>query len=276
MPLEPPPLARRLASALSPPVRRALAGLWLDLTGLPARLADPERRGEPWQVLHNVGGGDYRATGEGVMRLLRRHAGLTADSRVLDIGCGTGRVAAHLAEALSPQGAYTGFDVSLRAVGGCRRRFASTRPDFRFAHLDLANGEYNEAGGAAETTARFPVDDGTVDVAFATSVFSHMRLPAIEAYLREAERTLSSAGRLLFTAYALTPLRREHSSLQAFGACSQVLDRGSPERMIAHDESALASAISRAGLQLIHRDLGAWARGSTYGDRQDLFVVARA
>lgn len=275
MPLDPPPLLRRLAGAASPPVRRALAGLWLDVTGLPTRLTDPRSRAAPWQTLHNVGGGDYRAAGEAVLHMLRARAGLRPDHSVLDIGCGTGRVATPLASFLTPQGRYVGFDVSRRAVQGCVRRFAASRPDFRFVHADLRNAEYNASGAAAESAYRFPADDGSVDVATATSVFSHMRLPAVAAYLAEGARVLAPDGRLLFTAYAVSPVRPA-PGLSPFGAGSHVLDLKSPERMIAHDSSAIDAALTAARLRLVGRETGRWRAGASYDGLQDLFVAARA
>src|SRR5579875_3517828 len=124
-PLMPSSSLRRAAGLLPPPVRRAAAGLMIDLRSLPVRLADPARRRDPWAFRHNVGEGDFREVGEAILRDLITHGGLHAGSRVLDIGCGTGRAALPLSTYLGAQASYVGFDVSLRAVGACRRRFAN-------------------------------------------------------------------------------------------------------------------------------------------------------
>jgi SAM-dependent methyltransferase len=88
-----PRLLRRLAGAAPAGVRRAVAGALLDLKSLPARLRDPARRAEPWAFVHNVGDGDFVAVGAQLLRNLKDHAGLVSGDRVLDIGCGNGRVA---------------------------------------------------------------------------------------------------------------------------------------------------------------------------------------
>src|SRR5579871_4883348 len=114
----------------------------MDLKSLPARFADPARRAEPWAFAHNVGDGDFLAVGAQLLGNLRDHAGLKPTDRVLDIGCGNGRVAEQLAPFLADGGSYLGFDISKAGVAGCRRRFAG-RPHLRFEHLDVRNGEYN-------------------------------------------------------------------------------------------------------------------------------------
>ena len=274
---------RRAIGYLPPPVRRASAGLWLDLIGLPTRLRDPARRGDPWQSLHNVGPGDFQQSGAGLLRDLVEFGGLRRGDHVLDIGCGVGRVALPLADYLDQTGGYVGFDISRRAVAGCRKRFARRRPDFEFVWLDVYNGDYNAGGSVAETHARFPCADGAIDLAFAASVFSHVRMETVRRYLAEAARVLRPGGRFLFTAYALTPERRSAAArgetglaLLPWGEGSMVMDPRSPERAIAHDAEALTQAIEAAGLRLAGPwRAGAWAPGGGPGGWQDIWVAEK-
>ena len=270
----PPRLLRRLAGFAPPPIRRAASGLWLDAASLPARLRDPLRRAEPWSVLHNVGGGDHAEAGRRIAALLAEHGGLVPGERVLDIGCGTGRAAVPLAEVLG-EGRYVGFDVSAAAVAACRRRLGHD-PRFRFERLDLRNGDYNRGGAVEEAQARFPVDDASVDLAFATSVFSHLRLETVTRYLQEAARALAPGGRFLFTAYTLEDGRIAAGAFdfRPFGAESGVIDPRSPERAIAHTKAAFERAIAEAGLELRAFLPGAWRAPAAYDGEQDLWCVA--
>jgi SAM-dependent methyltransferase len=274
---------RKAAGLLSPPLRRAASGAMLDLMSLPARLADPDRRRDPWQVVHNVGGGDFARAGRENLALLIEHAGLERDSRVLDIGCGTGRMAAPLAAWLNRGAGYVGFDVSESAISTCRRTVGSGRRDFQFVHADIRNREYRSGGSIAETSFRFPVEDASVDLAFATSVFSHMTLESITHYLAETRRVLKPGGRFMFTAYALTPERiaaigqgQGHLAFRPWRDDAMVIDPKSPERAIAHPLPSLVEAIRQGGFELPGEVLfGSWLPPTRYGGGQDLFIACK-
>lgn len=107
------------------------------------------------------------------------HAGLTPDSRVLDIGCGTGQMGDALADYLTDCGAYFGTDIGEEAVAFCQRRFR--RPNFRFARGTM-------------TGVPFTAADGPFDVAIFFSVFTHTFLDESVLLLAEARRLLAPAG----------------------------------------------------------------------------------
>jgi SAM-dependent methyltransferase len=267
-----PRFLRHAAGLLPPPARRAASGAMLDLLSLPARMTSLERRGEPWQALHNVGGGDFAQAGRDNLRLLIDRAGLEPSSRVLDIGCGAGRMAAPLADWLDPGAGYVGFDLSASAIAACRRRLGTKRDDFTFLHADIRNREYRARGSILETAFRFPVEDASIDIALATSVFSHMTLESIAHYLGEARRVLRPGGRFLFTAYALTPdriaaLGRSECQLpfKPWRGGAMVIDAKSPERAIAHPLPDLPGGAA----------FGCWLPPSAYAGGQDLFVAVR-
>jgi SAM-dependent methyltransferase len=271
-----PRFLRKIGGFAPPGLRRAAAGALLDLQSLPARLADPARRAEPWAFIHNVGDGDFQAVGAQLLRNLRDYATLQPDDQVLDIGCGNGRVAEQLAPFLRGAGGYVGFDISRSGVQACRRRFARA-PHMRFEHLDVWNGEYNAAGRVAELDTVFPAADGSIDVAFATSVFTHMRMAGVRRYLAESARVLRPGGRLAFTAFSLEPGREtsEVFEFKPFEEASAVIDQRYPERAIGHRREVLEAAVAEAGLKVTGAFRGAWAPPAEYDGGQDLFVVAK-
>lgn len=269
-------ILRKLSRLAPPEVRRAAVGLLTDVRSLPGRIADPDRRRDPWSVVHDVGDGDYRDLGRQIARWLVRFGGLRRDSSVLDIGCGTGRVAEPVARLLGPQGRYLGFDVSDKAIRHCQARFARD-PRFRFHHVDVQNGFYNRAGGTPESEVRFPAETDSVDIAFATSVFTHMRLASVETYIAEAARTLRPHGVLLFSAFTLEAGRERSAALpfQPFEPGSAVVNPRAPEQAIAHRREALETLVRAAGLRPDALLRGDWHPPAEYDGGQDLWVAVK-
>lgn len=181
---------------------------------------------------------------------------------MLDIGCDTGRMARHLTD--HP---YVGFDLSKAAIGMCKRR----HPQLTFIHLDVWNGDYNRGGAIAEDKVVFPASTASVDVAFAMSVFTHMRFAAMSHYLKEAARTLKPGGRFAFTAFSPRMAENRLFDFQDYDATSSVVDPRSPERAIAHALHALNHAIKDAGLTVLSVHKGNWAPPADYDGGQDLW-----
>jgi len=119
-------------------------------------------------------------------RLERVHAEIAsrlgAGDRVLDLGCGTGALAARLAR----DGAQvTGIDSSPAMLAQARQRIRSEGLEDRVALLEL---------GAVDLDTRFP--DGSFDAVTSTLVFSELSNEEIDYALAECSRLLRPAGRL--------------------------------------------------------------------------------
>jgi SAM-dependent methyltransferase len=110
-------------------------------------------------------------------------------TRFLDIGCGVGRLPIGLLSHFGALEDYTGIDVALPCIAWCERFIA--QPGVRFVHLDLANERYNPRGTPIGADFRLRLADASFDVIYAYSVFSHMRLRDMQAYLREFHRLLA-------------------------------------------------------------------------------------
>lgn len=132
---------------------------------------------------------------------LVQHCGLTKDSALLDVGCGFGRLAIGVLDRVGEIHEYRGVDVSVAAVGWCRRHVGAAHPSFQFTRLDVRNERYNPGGGAITRAFRLPFDDLTFDAAYAYSVFSHMELADIEQYLAELRRLLRPGGSAFVTLF---------------------------------------------------------------------------
>ncbi|MFO0799855.1 MAG: class I SAM-dependent methyltransferase [Gemmataceae bacterium] len=119
---------------------------------------------------------------------LLKKLGLTPDGRLLDVGCGTGLLAAAAEGYLSDRGAYFGTDLAPEAVEFCRRTYR--RPNFRFA----VNGM---------TTV--PAPDAAFDAVAFYSVFTHTYPDETALLLAEAARALAPGG-VIFADCFTSPL----------------------------------------------------------------------
>ena len=264
-PPDPPALQRALVS-----MRLRAADLLDTVSGRRDRLTPPRR------LSLYVGHGDFRATGEEFLGLFRRLVDLRAQDRVLDIGCGIGRMARVLVPVLRPPGSYDGFDIAQAGVRWCQDHYRDTPAPFRFEHADVNNSVYNAAGRDTPETYRFPYGDDAFDVAIATSVFTHLLPDAADHYLAQAARVLAPQGRL-FTTWFLTedpdapppPFKRDPATEPA-----ATTDPAAPETAVAYPEQWLRERLEANGFELQAIHAGSW-RADAGLTMQDVVIARR-
>jgi len=246
------------------------------------RLRGIDRGLTPPRSLHYVGSSDFESVGKTFFGHFKEVGGLQAEHHVLDIGCGTGRMAIPLLNYINEAGAYTGFDVARQGVAWCQKNITSRHSGFNFVHADVINDEYNPAGNIAADEFQFPVADGSQDFSFATSVFTHMRTAEVEHYLREIRRTLRPEGQAMLTFYLLDDEAKASAAKSAarpdfaheLSAGCYTIDLKMPERAIAFSLPRLHSMLDDAGLELCQPILfGSWSGRAKPFDFQDIILV---
>ena len=121
---------------------------------------------------------------------------LGAGETVLDIGCGCGRTARFLM--LRPDIRYVGFDVFKPAIDWANKHLVPLAPGrMAFEHFDAYSAHYNPRGAQKAVDVRFPVESGSMDAAFAASLFTHLLEPDAVHYLEESARSLRKGGVLV-------------------------------------------------------------------------------
>jgi SAM-dependent methyltransferase len=261
-----------------PLMRRALVSLRLRAADLlDSASGRRDRLTPPRRMSLYVGHGDFRATGEEFLELFRQLADLRNDDRVLDIGCGIGRMARPLVPVLRPPGSYDGFDIAEPGIRWCQAHYRDTPAPFRFEHADVHNSVYNPAGAATPETYTFPYPDGSFDLAIATSVFTHLLPEAADHYLAQAARVLAPNGRL-FTTWFVTEDREPppppFSADQAL-APAAISDPAAPETAVAYPEQWLRKRLDANGLELDAIHPGSWRPDRQGLTLQDVVVARR-
>lgn len=154
--------------------------MWRKLIGQPSS-----------QVMMQAVGGDFEAVGLQLAALLDQ-AGLQAESHLVDVGCGSGRLAVQLKDRSALR--YTGLDVVPEFIEHARA--ICGRPDWSFQLI-----------GKPE----LPFEDGGVDMVCFFSVFTHLPESVCLDYVREAGRVVRPGGRIVLS--FLDPTVKRHAQL---------------------------------------------------------------
>jgi SAM-dependent methyltransferase len=276
--------------AIPRPGRWLLRKIYFLPADLLERLAGLKQDMVPPRSMNFTGSvGDFKASGEALVTRLVDYGCLTPDSRVLDIGCGMGRLAVALTSYLGPRGSYEGIDIVPDAVTWCRDNISAQHPHFSFTLADIQNGEYQPRGRIKAADYRFPYADGSFDLVVLTSVFTHMMTDEVEHYVAEISRMLKPGGRCystysLLDDESLKSMEAGRSSLRferLSGPC-WVVDHKVPELAVAYDSSFVHEVHERHGLSseyVVHH--GGWSRrpslgGVDPGFSQDVVLAMKA
>ena len=159
-------------------------------------------RTSPWHTADN----NFLETRRREVRQLIDDAGLTESTRVLDIGCGPGRLAIALLDRFGPplrsQGGYLGVDIIKGVVDWCSKEINPRHPSMTFVHLDRHHRRYS-GRGAKGVAPIVPAPDGEADLVYLFSVVSHMEGADLPGHLTEYERVMAPGGRLVLTGFIL-------------------------------------------------------------------------
>jgi SAM-dependent methyltransferase len=234
----------------------------------------------PPPELTSCGDGDYRAIGAEFLGHFVRLGDLQPNDRVLDIGCGIGRMAVPLTQFLSDEGQYTGIDIVTDGIAWCDTTITAAYPNFSFQHLDLQNTLYNPAGVLNPADIRLPFADNSFDFICLVSVITHVEAAVLENYAKEIARLLAPGGRCFATAFLINPPARDalrsgdgrlNFDPDAEGPELHA-DPSAPMAAVAFDEDFLLEKFLRVGLHR-HRPAayGCW-NGRPSGVFQDICI----
>jgi SAM-dependent methyltransferase len=213
-------------------------------------------------------------------------AGLEPQHRLLDLGCGVGRLAVAVSQYLDDRGHYVGLDTDRTAIRVCDEWIGSKLPHFTFVWADVYNTAYNPSADAKAAQYRFPFDDDDFDFVFSNSLFTHLVPDDARNYLGEIGRVLKPGGRAMNTIFLLNQeslaLVRGGDSpqgvLHELGDLALVKKPERPEAWIALDEQFVRTAHTAAGLEIEQVRYGAWpgreASGPSLG-KKDIVVATK-
>jgi SAM-dependent methyltransferase len=185
--------------------------------------------------------------------------------RVLEVGCGIGRMALPLTRRLTKGGSYDGIDITPEKVDWCRRTITRRYSNFHFHLADMYSKFYNPRGQSKASEYRFPFADATYDFVFLISVFSHMLPEDMENYLREITRVLKPEGQCLSSYFLFNYLTAEGPPLleteehlltapDPAAPIHRIASEEFPEHSVLYDERYIRRLYRECG----HRIVSAW------------------
>jgi len=233
-------------------------------------------------------GHDYLKSGQSLVGVLASYAGLQADSTMLDIGSGIGRLAVPLTKLITPPGSYDGLEIVERGVRWCSTKITPGYPHFRFTHASIFNAEYNPGGTVKAAEYVLPYDDASFDVVCLFSVFTHMLTVDVERYVTEISRVLRPGGRLVATFLIIndetTKSMKGGNGIYNFAyheGPQWLFEEGmsSPELAVGYEEEYVRDLYDSHGLDVAGFYLGPWsgqpATPATGAHGQDLVIGIR-
>ena len=254
---------------------------------------------------NHTGKGDYIKIGADYLHFFTSIGGLKPSHKVLDIGCGLGRMAIPVLNYIKvpwyrrafafPGINYFGMDINKASIDWCRNNISSHYPSARFEWMDVHNPLYNPKGIHAPSDYRFPFKSETFDFIFLTSVFTHMRPEGVRNYLLEIKRMLKPKGRCFITYFLINDesrqLMAENENLKIFlyglklnvpsfrcrfeGFYAE--EETVPEKIIALDESMVISLYTEIGLQMRGSiQYGCWCGRENHLSYQDIIVAEKS
>jgi ubiquinone/menaquinone biosynthesis C-methylase UbiE len=142
-----------------------------------------------WAWLYDLGTGLLGRRGKRLRAMVADDLHIRPGDRVLDVGCGPGRLAMVFAERVSPSGSVDGIDASPQMID---RATAQARERGVPAHFQVAYAQ------------KLPFADSTFDAVACTLALHHVAEDDQLTAVQEMHRVLKPGGRLLIAEFHKT------------------------------------------------------------------------
>lgn len=221
--------------------------------------------------LQTLVGGQYVKVGKafvdqfGVQNLFEK------ESKILDAGCGPGRMAIHFIDKLDLHlgGELHGFDCHQASIKWASENISQKHSNFIFKHVNAYNSFYNPTGALnVPNKIVFPYENEYFDFMFSTSLFTHLTKPYTERYLKELFRVSKPGANVLATFFVSdkqpkqtsdlisSPKRSRRQKLFKYDEVSYVANLKNPSAFIVYKRNYLEKLITNIGFTILQNPNG--------------------
>lgn len=248
---------------------------------LPIDLLLPRKELPPRRLVWG-GVGNFKKTGDEFLKYLQQICNLKPTEKILDVGCGMGRLAFPLTKYLDENGAYEGLDILKLQIDWLKANITSKYPNFNFHFANVYNKYYNPNGRIMASKYRFLYNDSYFDLVCAVSLFTHMLPRDMENYVSEISRVLKKGGKVLFT-FFLSNNENESKKLIVLKRLNFKYDFGGyrsiskryPEAAVGYDEQQIIALLKCNGFQKLKIFYGSWSGTGDFLSYQDIVTATK-
>jgi SAM-dependent methyltransferase len=149
----------------------------------------------------SVAAAGFEYTGKTLIDVATKSVGRTClkDADILDVGCGV-RFTMSIINKRIPIKSYTGIDVNQPMIEYLKNEVERRDDRFSFAHWNAQNDMYNPSGETLTKHSNLPTE-GTFDVIWLFSVFTHLEPRDALLILKLLRQHIRPNGRLFFSAF---------------------------------------------------------------------------
>lgn len=189
----------------------------------------------------------FLSSGIAEAQRLQNDFGLDRHTRLLEIGCGPGRLPIGILAEFGDIQRYDGVDIDARSIRWCQTFITKAHPDFAFHHVQARHQRYNPNGPAMDEQFRLPFANGSYDIIYLHSVFANMEPDDIRSYAKEFSRLLDTNGNIFFTAFV-----EEGVPAVTINPDDYLIEISGPLHVARYEKGFLFDLLRRQGLEVTH------------------------
>lgn len=177
---------------------------------------------------------------------LKTDLGVNRKTKMLEIGCSSGRSVIGLVKVVGPIAEYAGVDTKMNNVIWCNNHIAKKNKYCRFVHMDIRQIMFNP-NGTIEVNENFhyPFPDSYFDLVYLNSVLPNNIDSEIKIYANEFYRLLKPGGKLFLTTFI-----EENVPPMTENPDNYVMICTYPRQIVRFEKNYFTSLFTNAGFKL--------------------------